>query len=90
MEPACVPTCPSEALYFGDLNDPDSKINTAMAEARSAEGEPQQLRAEKNTKPRMWFTGPALPEVEEDVPGEGESYSTEADSIYNWKKNPTL
>ncbi len=35
MEPACVPTCPSEALYFGDLNDPESKINKAMARRAS-------------------------------------------------------
>lgn len=88
MEPACVPTCPSEALYFGDLNDPDSKINKAMEDAKNADGELQQLREEKGTKPRMWFAGPAPPEIEDAVPREGESYSPDAYSIYNWKKRP--
>ena len=88
MEPACVPTCPSEALHFGDLNDPESKISQAMSEARAADGELRQLRPEKATRPRMWFSGPAPPQVENDIPREGESYSTEAYSIYNWKKQP--
>ncbi|MBM82460.1 MAG: 4Fe-4S ferredoxin [Planctomycetaceae bacterium] len=86
MEPACVPTCPSEALYFGDLNDPESKISKAMSEAKASEGELQQLRPEKGTRPRMWFAGRAAVEAEEDVPREGESYSPDAYSIYNWKK----
>ncbi len=89
MEPACVPTCPSEALYFGDLNDADSKINKAMADAKAAEGDLTQLRTEKNTQPRMWFSGPATPEVEDDIPREGESYNTDAYSIYNWKQRPS-
>jgi Fe-S-cluster-containing dehydrogenase component len=82
-----VPTCPSKALYFGDLNDPDSKINHAMADAKAADGELQQLRPEKGTKPRMWFAGPAPVEVEDDIPRESQSYSGEAYSIYNWKKS---
>ena len=86
MEPACVPTCPSEALYFGDLNDPQSKINNAMTDAEAADGKLTQLRTEKNTKPRMWFAGPAPVEVEPDIPREGQSYSGEAYSIFNWKK----
>jgi Fe-S-cluster-containing dehydrogenase component len=86
MEPACVPTCPSEALYFGDLNDPESKISKAMNDAEAADGELSQLRAEKNTKPRMWFAGPAPVEVENDIPREGESYNPEAYNIHNWKK----
>ena len=85
MEPACVPTCPSEALYFGDLNDPDSSVNKAMREAQAAEGDLRQLRAEKGTQPRMWFAGPAPAAVEDDVPRESESYRGEAYSIYNWK-----
>lgn len=86
MEPACVPTCPSEALYFGDLNDPNSKVNKAKKEAEEA-GELQQLRPEKQTKPRMWFRGDAAPEVEPVIPKEGESYGPDAYNIYNWTKN---
>ena len=86
MEPACVPTCPSEALYFGDLNDPDSKISKAMEEAKEAEGDLTQLREEKETRPRMWFAGKAPVGVEERVPVEGQSYSPEAYDIYNWKE----
>jgi Fe-S-cluster-containing dehydrogenase component len=87
MQPACVPTCPSEALHFGDLNDPDSQINRAMDEARRASGELSQLRTDANTKPRMWFAGPAPAEIEPSLPKEGESYSPAAYNIYNWKQD---
>lgn len=86
MEPACVPTCPSEALYFGDLNDPDSKISKAMTQAEAADGELIQIRTEKNTKPRMWFSGPAPVEVEPSIPREGESFNPGAYNIHNWNK----
>lgn len=86
LEPACVPTCPSEALYFGDLNDPDSKINQAMNEAKSVQGELTQLRTEKSTMPRMWFAGPAPAKVEPSIPQEGRSYSPQAYNIHNWKE----
>ena len=89
MEPACVPTCPSEALHFGDLNDPNSDIRQAMQEAQQADGELSQLRPEKETKPRMWFAGKVAPELEQDIPREGQSYSGDTYSIYRWNaKNP--
>jgi len=87
MEPACVPTCPSEALHFGDLNDDESPISIALKNAREAAGEPTQLRPEKGTKPRMWFSGQGPVELEDRVPREGESYSPEAYNIHGWKQN---
>lgn len=85
MEPACVPTCPSEAFHFGDMNDPNSKVSKAMKEAEAHDAKPVQLRADKGTKPRMWFSGKGPVEVEERVPTEGHSYSPQAYDIYHWK-----
>ena len=86
MQPACVPTCPSEALHFGDLNDPESSISRALQESENDGAQPRQLRPEKDTKPRMWFAGPAAAEIEPRVPREGNSYSPDAYDIHQWKQ----
>lgn len=85
MEPACVPTCPANALFFGDLNDDESPISIAMKNAEKEEGELVQMRAEKQTQPRMWFAGNAAVELEDRVPKEGQSYSPDAYNIHGWK-----
>lgn len=88
MEPACVATCPSEALYFGDLNDPDSAVSRMQARLQ-AEGVLGQLRPEKGTQPRMWFAGdkdrPTTAWADK-VPREGQSYRNDAYSVYEWKQ----
>ena len=50
LEPACVVTCPTDARIFGDLDDPDSKVNTMIRERRG-----QPALADKNTKPKVYY-----------------------------------
>ena len=89
MEPACASTCPADAIYFGDLNDPNSKVSKALDKAEATHLPLVQLRTEKGTRPRMWFTGPAPAEIEDDLPKEGESFAPEAYDIYNWNEKKT-
>ncbi|AOM83492.1 4Fe-4S dicluster domain-containing protein [Salisediminibacterium beveridgei] len=48
-QPYCVDRCPSEAMYVGDLNDPDDKIHELLK--YSHEG----LKEELGTKPKVFY-----------------------------------
>jgi Fe-S-cluster-containing dehydrogenase component len=48
--PACVETCPTSALAFGDLADPESAVSRALR-ARKV----KVLRPEAGTEPRVFF-----------------------------------
>lgn len=89
MEPACVSTCPSDALVFGDLNDPASKVSRVKAELEG-EGALEQLRPEKGTNPRTWYATDETRRVarwESKIPGEGQSYHPDAYSVYEWRED---
>ncbi len=89
MEPACVATCPSESLVFGDLNDPESKVSRVKAELE-ADGALERLREDRGTETRMWFATDEDHRVaawESKVPGEGQSYHPDAYSVYEWAQD---
>ena len=50
LGPACVQTCPTRALIFGDLNDPESEISQVMRERFR-----WQPRAELGTDPSLYY-----------------------------------
>jgi molybdopterin-containing oxidoreductase family iron-sulfur binding subunit len=50
IEPACQESCPTEAILFGDVNDPESKVSSMKKHNRNYD-----LLAEYNTRPRTSF-----------------------------------
>lgn len=52
--PACVMACPTKARVFGDMNDPESPISQALADAKVT----LRLREELSTEPRVYYIPP--------------------------------
>jgi molybdopterin-containing oxidoreductase family iron-sulfur binding subunit len=50
IKTACQATCPTEAIVFGDLNDPDSRVSKLHAQKRRYD-----LLADLNTRPRTGY-----------------------------------
>ena len=60
LDPSCVSACPTKAMVFGDLNDPDSEINKVLAENKV-----NVLKEKMGTKPHVFYIGLDLDMVEE-------------------------
>ncbi len=50
IQPACAQSCPAEAMVFGDLNDPESKVSRLAGSGRST-----RLLEELGTKPKVFY-----------------------------------
>lgn len=50
LEPACVSTCPSRAMIFGDLDDPDSALSRVLGARKH-----RTLKPEAGTKPNLFY-----------------------------------
>jgi len=53
LEPFCVICCEGQALFFGDLNDPNSKVSILISERNTF-----RLKLEKGTDPSVFYCPP--------------------------------
>jgi len=50
---ACQDACPTNAIHFGDINDPESNVSKILAE--EMEGRAYRVLHEINTAPNIWY-----------------------------------
>jgi len=78
LEPACVVVCPEEALIFGDLDDPVSKVSQLVGREKT-----QVRKPEKNTDPKCFYIGADEAVLNPDVQTYDES------GMYMWSMQRT-
>jgi len=85
VTPACAQACPSKAIVFGDLLDPDSRVSKEFRNRRT-----YSMLEDLNTKPRTRFLGqvrnynnslkPYEPGGGHETDGQGEPHNADAEA----------
>jgi molybdopterin-containing oxidoreductase family iron-sulfur binding subunit len=65
--PACVESCPADALHFGDLDDPDSEVSRLLRKYKGF-----RLKEHLGTEPKVYYIRSFKPETEPEPLGGGE------------------
>ena len=55
LDPACVNACPTETLFFGDLNDPESKVSKIRDKESQEGGRAYRLLENLGTNPNVIY-----------------------------------
>ena len=55
LNPACVNACPTETLFFGDFNDPNSKVSKINEKESKEGGRAYRLMEHLDTKPSVIY-----------------------------------
>lgn len=58
MQPACADVCPTSAITFGDLDDPESEVSKLLTE-----NETFRLQEEFGTSPKVFYIGGKMPDA---------------------------
>jgi molybdopterin-containing oxidoreductase family iron-sulfur binding subunit len=78
IQTACQTACPTEAIIFGDLNDPESRVAKLKLEPRNYD-----VLADLNTRPRASYLAPIRNVNAELGNGHGNSHDGHAGGAKN-------
>ena len=67
INPACVNACPTDTLYFGDFNDPNSKVSKLKKKELGDHGRGYKLLDELGTDPNVIYLKKVDPSAKEEA-----------------------
>ena len=67
INPACVNACPTDTLYFGDFNDPDSKVSKLKEKEMGDHGRGYKLLDSLGTDPNVIYLKKVDAEAKEEA-----------------------
>tara|TARA_B100002003_G_C13599791_1_gene309448 strand:- start:51 stop:509 length:459 start_codon:yes stop_codon:yes gene_type:complete len=67
INPACVNACPTDTLYFGDFNDPNSKVSKLKKKENGDHGRGYKLLDELGAEPNVIYLKKVDPSAKEEA-----------------------